>query len=57
MFLGVVAGLSEYFGISKWILRGIVIAISLFLAFWPVIIVYLISALIMPLDPYYIRRN
>ncbi|MDR2366693.1 MAG: PspC domain-containing protein [Deltaproteobacteria bacterium] len=52
MILGVVAGLSEYFGISRWLLRAIVIAIGIFLAFWPVILVYLISAFIMPLNPY-----
>jgi phage shock protein PspC (stress-responsive transcriptional regulator) len=56
MILGVIAGLSEYLGISRWILRAVVIGLSIFFAFWPVIIIYLISAFIMPLDPYGSRR-
>jgi phage shock protein PspC (stress-responsive transcriptional regulator) len=55
MILGVVAGLSEYFGISRWILRAVVVGVSIFLVFWPVILVYLISAFIMPLEP--LRTN
>ena len=56
MILGVLAGLSEFFGISRWILRSIAIALCLFLAFWPVILIYFLAAFIMPLNPYQCRR-
>ncbi|MDR3135438.1 MAG: PspC domain-containing protein [Deltaproteobacteria bacterium] len=53
MLMGVIAGLAEYFGISRWLLRLVIVAISLLVAFWPVLIVYVISAFIMPLEPNY----
>jgi phage shock protein PspC (stress-responsive transcriptional regulator) len=48
--------LSEFFGISRWILRAIAIALGLFLAFWPVILIYFLAAFIMPLNPYQATR-
>jgi phage shock protein C len=49
--LGVLKGLSDYFGIPVWLLRLAIVAISVLVAFWPAIVVYVIAALIMPLQP------
>lgn len=51
LILGVAAGLADHFGVSRLLLRAVLVAISVLLAFWPVIIMYLIAALILPLEP------
>ena len=51
VFLGVVRGLADHWGMSPLALRVIVIALSLFLAFWPIVISYFIAAIIMPTQP------
>ena len=51
VFLGVVRGLADHWAMSPFALRIIVITASLFLAFWPVVIIYLAAAVIMPTEP------
>jgi phage shock protein PspC (stress-responsive transcriptional regulator) len=47
----VIRGLAERYGISPYLLRLAVIGISFFLAFWPVLLVYVAAAIIMPTEP------
>lgn len=51
VFLGVVSGLAEHWSMSPFALRIIVVAASIFLAFWPVLILYFVAAVIMPARP------
>ncbi|MDR0354526.1 MAG: PspC domain-containing protein [Deltaproteobacteria bacterium] len=51
LFLGVLQGLADHFRISAFILRLAVVFAALFLAFWPVAVLYFVSALIMPAEP------
>jgi phage shock protein C len=51
LFLGVISGLAEHYKMSPFVLRLIVIAISIFLAFWPVLLLYFAAAIIMPKEP------
>ncbi|MDR1487189.1 MAG: PspC domain-containing protein [Deltaproteobacteria bacterium] len=53
LILGVLRGLGEHFGISTFLLRAITIAIGVIFAFWPVILVYIASAIIMPRESKY----
>jgi phage shock protein PspC (stress-responsive transcriptional regulator) len=55
LFFGVVSGLAEHFAISTLLLRIIVVAISILLTFWPVVIIYLIMVFIMPPESAYRR--
>jgi phage shock protein C len=51
LFLGVLRGLGEHFGVAPWILRLVVAALAVLLAFWPVLVAYLVAAVIMPRLP------
>jgi phage shock protein C len=51
LLLGVVQGLAEHWGKSPFTLRAMAVLISIFLAFWPMVIIYLAAALIMPSRP------
>lgn len=51
VFLGVIQGLAEHWGMSPAALRIIIITLSIFLAFWPTVITYFVAAIIMPLQP------
>jgi phage shock protein C len=51
LFLGVIRGLADHWGMSPLALRVIVLTLSIFLAFWPTVILYFIGAIIMPLEP------
>ncbi|MDR1111138.1 MAG: PspC domain-containing protein [Deltaproteobacteria bacterium] len=51
LFLGVLAGLSWHLGVPRWILRLAVVALSILVAFWPVVLAYALVALLMPLEP------
>jgi phage shock protein C len=51
LFLGVIRGLAEHYKMSPNVLRLIVIGISIFLAFWPVVLLYFAAAIIMPSEP------
>ena len=51
LLLGVFQGLAEHWRMSPFTLRVIAILASIFLAFWPMIIIYLVAALIMPGQP------
>ncbi|ANK60305.1 MULTISPECIES: PspC domain-containing protein [Loigolactobacillus] len=45
---GVVGGIAEYFNIDKTLLRVIYAAATVFTGIFPLIILYIIAALIMP---------
>lgn len=51
VIFGVCKGLANYFGWSVGLVRLLVIISSLFLFFWPTIILYLIAAMIMSPEP------
>jgi phage shock protein C len=51
LLLGVVKGLADHWGMSPFALRIIIVALSLFLAFWPMAIMYVAAAIIMPMEP------
>lgn len=51
VIFGVCKGLANYFGWSVGIVRLLVIISSLFLFFWPTIILYLVAAMIMSPEP------
>jgi phage shock protein C len=51
LILGVVRGLADHYRLSPGLLRLAIIGVSIFLAFWPVVIIYLAAALIMPAEP------
>ncbi|MDR1111139.1 MAG: PspC domain-containing protein [Deltaproteobacteria bacterium] len=51
LLLGVVRGLAEHYGWSPAVLRLAIIGISFFLAFWPMILLYLAAAFVMPAEP------
>jgi phage shock protein C len=51
LFLGVIKGLAEHWAMSPFTLRIIVVTVSIVLAFWPVVIIYFIAAIIMPKEP------
>ncbi|MDR1545611.1 MAG: PspC domain-containing protein [Deltaproteobacteria bacterium] len=51
LLLGVVSGLAEHFGFSVLGLRVAVVAASIFLAFWPAVLMYLAAAIIMTKKP------
>jgi phage shock protein C len=51
IIMGVVRGLAEYFDISVFWSRVIVLLVCLFTGFWPVVIVYVLAALIMKPEP------
>jgi phage shock protein C len=51
VLLGVIRGCAEHWGMSPFALRIIVLTLSLFLAFWPVVIIYLVAAIVMPTEP------
>jgi phage shock protein C len=51
MLLGVIRGLADHFQISPFYLRIIVIFLSLILAFWPAVILYIAAAIVMPKEP------
>ena len=51
LFLGVIRGLADHYKMSPFVLRLIVIGVSVFLAFWPVLLLYFAAAVIMPAEP------
>lgn len=51
VIFGVAKGLAEYFGWSVGLVRLILILASVFLFFWPTILLYLVAALIMSPAP------
>ena len=51
LFLGVIRGLAEHYKISPYALMLIVVGVSIFLAFWPVLLLYIAVAIIMPAEP------
>jgi phage shock protein C len=51
LILGVLRGLADHYGLSPFFVRLAVISISIFLTFWPVVIIYLAACLIMPREP------
>jgi len=51
LFLGVCRGLAEHFDFSVFWIRAICVATFLVSGFFPVVIAYVIAALIMPLEP------
>ncbi|MDR0620711.1 MAG: PspC domain-containing protein [Deltaproteobacteria bacterium] len=51
LFLGVIRGLAEHYHWSPFTLRIIVIAAAIFLALWPVLLLYFAAAFIMPTEP------
>ncbi|MDR1298148.1 MAG: PspC domain-containing protein [Deltaproteobacteria bacterium] len=48
---GVLQGLSNHFGLPVMPLRAAVVLLAVFLAFWPVVLAYVLAALLMPRDP------
>lgn len=51
LFLGVVTGFADYFGLSRFWLRLIVFFFILFTGVWPGVFLYVVAALIMKLEP------
>jgi phage shock protein C len=51
MVLGVFSGLGDYFDFSVFWLRAIGIVVFLFSGFWPVVVLYLLAAIIMKQEP------
>ncbi|MDR1298147.1 MAG: PspC domain-containing protein [Deltaproteobacteria bacterium] len=51
LLLGVARGLAEHYQISAVMLRLVVVAVSLLLAFWPVVLLYIAAAAVMPAEP------
>lgn len=51
LLLGVIQGFAEHWRMSPFVLRAMVILLAIFTAFWPVVIVYLVSAFILPARP------
>jgi phage shock protein PspC (stress-responsive transcriptional regulator) len=49
--LGVIKGLAEHYGLPTWLLRVLTIALAAMVTFWPVVIVYVLVAIFMPLRP------
>ena len=52
MIAGVCAGLAEYFDLSVFWTRVVAVALLLFSGIWPVLIVYIVAALMMKKTPY-----
>lgn len=50
-FLGVCSGISDYLGIDPVIIRIAVVCLSLFLVFIPVLVIYVLAALVLPRQP------
>lgn len=48
VFLGVCGGLADYFGIDPTIVRLIVLVLLVLTGFFPVGLIYIVAALIMP---------
>jgi phage shock protein C len=51
MFAGVCGGLGHYFNIDPVMVRVLTIIIGVLTGFFPIIIAYIIMALIVPLEP------
>jgi phage shock protein C len=51
LILGVCKGLARYMDCSVFLLRLIVVVIALLSAFWPVVLIYLLVALVMKPEP------
>jgi phage shock protein C len=51
VFLGVVKGFANYFGLSIFWFRLVVFFLILFTGIWPGVFLYLIAALVMKLEP------
>jgi len=51
MMLGVFKGLAEYYDFSVGWLRTIGIIIFIFSGFWPIVVLYLLAALLMKQEP------
>jgi phage shock protein C len=51
MILGVFKGLADYFDFSVGWLRGIGIIVFIFSGFWPIVVLYLLAALLMKPAP------
>ncbi len=52
MIAGVCAGLAEYFDLSVFWTRVVAVALLLCSGFWPVLIIYIVAALMMKKGPY-----
>lgn len=52
MIAGVCAGLAEYFDLSVFWTRVVAVALLLCSGIWPVLIVYIVAALMMKKTPY-----
>ncbi len=50
-FLGVAKGLADHYDWSVWLVRAILLIFSLFILFWPCVILYLLAALLMSPAP------
>jgi phage shock protein C len=53
LLLGVLRGLGDHFGISTLLLRLVVVAVSVLLTFWPMILAYIIAAVCLPTERKY----
>lgn len=51
ILMGVCRGIAEYFDLSVFWTRAAVIVIFLFTGFWPVGVIYIVTGLIMKLEP------
>jgi phage shock protein C len=51
LILGVCKGLARYFDFSVFWMRAIAVALLLFSGIWPMVIVYVVAALLMKLEP------
>jgi phage shock protein C len=51
LLFGVLRGIAEHYHISPFTLRLVFLIVSVFLVFWPMVIIYALAVLIMPLEP------
>lgn len=51
MIAGVAGGLAHYLGMDPTIMRLAIVALGLLTEFWPVFVVYIAAAIIVPLEP------
>jgi phage shock protein C len=57
LIFGVVRGLADHYNISPFVLRLSILAASVFLAFWPVLLLYIAAAIVMPSEPKVLPLN
>ncbi|MDR2353630.1 MAG: PspC domain-containing protein [Deltaproteobacteria bacterium] len=51
LIFGVARGLAEYYRISPLLVRIVFLAAALFLVFWPMVLLYIVLGIILPLAP------